>query len=458
MVEARSCDERRVMRKSLRRFEQSAIGEEPVHQFPHTHNCGTGRIHQHGTLDYEGRVCGAGEDARPRTGTQRYRSDIGARHAARREHAQHRGADLLQPGARSKCRALWSGQAAAAVQSGKVHRDHGGLGLARDFARAQERGRVADAAVPRREEQGDVARPLRRRSSANRRDGEDTKPLAGSWVAPDVESLAQPPLPTVRIAVSRHSAVSWSGPRGGEAGISHRAVSLRLTPVEAEERVEQTIRGGHRRTLTDRRGRGADKFHRGICALALPSLGGKSQMTPQADGARREGLSRSGRPYVIRLSTPADCADFAQLLNDVAAERDWLIAGPGDGSVLAETVGLAAILGTGGVSLTLEVAGVVAGRVLVQPGRPPYEQHAGELAIVIGAGYRDDGMGTALVEAAVEWGRQSGLARLALRVFTTNTRAIAVYTTVGFAEEGVLRRFIRMPDGYRDLMVMALLT
>ena len=180
-------------------------------------------------------------------------------------------------------------------------------------------------------------------------------------------------------------------------------------------------------------------------------------MTQGSTVATRHGVSRSGRPYVIRCSTPSDCAAFVELLNDVAAERSWLIANPGNTSMLEETVALASILGTGGMSLTLDVDGVVVGRVVVQTGRPPLEDHVGDLAIIVAAPYRDDGMGRALVDAAVGWSRASGLARLALKVFPSNARAIAVYRAAGFSDEGVTRRAIRMPEGYRDLLVMSVL-
>jgi RimJ/RimL family protein N-acetyltransferase len=160
---------------------------------------------------------------------------------------------------------------------------------------------------------------------------------------------------------------------------------------------------------------------------------------------------------VIRTSTPGDCPALARLLNAVAAEGDVVIAQPGDGNSVGETVALAALLGSGGISLTLEVEDTVAGRVMVQRGALAHERHTGELAIAVGAAFRGEGMGRALVGAAVKWARAAGIERLALRVFPSNARAIRVYRGAGFVEEGVLRRAVSMPDGHRDLLVMSLL-
>ena len=71
-------------------------------------------------------------------------------------------------------------------------------------------------------------------------------------------------------------------------------------------------------------------------------------------------------------------------------------------------------------------------------------------------GWRDVGLGTALVAATQDWIRDRGLTRLALSVFPDNARAIALYTRAGFVREGLRRRQFRQPDGtYRDELLMA---
>jgi RimJ/RimL family protein N-acetyltransferase len=61
-----------------------------------------------------------------------------------------------------------------------------------------------------------------------------------------------------------------------------------------------------------------------------------------------------------------------------------------------------------------------------------------------------------LMEMAIAWGRAVGLAKLSLQVFPDNARAIALYRSLGFADEGLARGEVRMPSGDRDLLLMAL--
>ena len=82
--------------------------------------------------------------------------------------------------------------------------------------------------------------------------------------------------------------------------------------------------------------------------------------------------------------------------------------------------------------------------------------HVGEIAILVGNAYRGAGLGRVLMEMAIEWGRAMGLAKLTLRVFPDNTRAIWLYRSLRFRDEGLVTGEVRMPSGDRDMLLMGL--
>lgn len=181
-------------------------------------------------------------------------------------------------------------------------------------------------------------------------------------------------------------------------------------------------------------------------------------MTAQRPLLRREGVSRTGRAWLIRPTRPdEDAAELVAIRDEVAAEGELMAAIPGERSVLEESLALANLAAGGGLSVTLEVEGRVAGQLMVERRRGPYEQHRGELSISIRAGCRGEGLGRALMDTAVDWARAVGLRKLTLGVFPGNAGAIALYRSVGFVEEGVLRAHLHLPAGDRDLVVMGLL-
>src|SRR5439155_279731 len=71
---------------------------------------------------------------------------------------------------------------------------------------------------------------------------------------------------------------------------------------------------------------------------------------------------------------------------------------------------------------------------------------------------RGQGIGSALMAAAIEWARTAGAHKLSLQVWPHNEAARALYRKFGFEEEGLLRRQYRRRNGELwDAIVMGLL-
>ena len=82
----------------------------------------------------------------------------------------------------------------------------------------------------------------------------------------------------------------------------------------------------------------------------------------------------------------------------------------------------------------------------------------GEIGMMVAADRRGQGVGTALVAAAIDWARARGLHKLTLSVFPQNDAAIALYRKFGFVEEGRRAQHIRRASGELwDLIEMGLL-
>ncbi|HOO32161.1 MAG TPA: GNAT family N-acetyltransferase [Thermotogota bacterium] len=82
--------------------------------------------------------------------------------------------------------------------------------------------------------------------------------------------------------------------------------------------------------------------------------------------------------------------------------------------------------------------------------------HDGEFGISVDRNYAGMGIGSALVEALIEWATEINMIRrLTLFVMNGNERAISLYQKYGFRIEGVRRRAVRFEDGrVQDLIMM----
>lgn len=82
----------------------------------------------------------------------------------------------------------------------------------------------------------------------------------------------------------------------------------------------------------------------------------------------------------------------------------------------------------------------------------------GEVGMMVAAGWRGRGVGTALLLASVAWARERGLHKLSLGVFPSNEPALALYRRFGFVQEGRRVKHIRRANGdLWDLVEMGLL-
>ena len=75
----------------------------------------------------------------------------------------------------------------------------------------------------------------------------------------------------------------------------------------------------------------------------------------------------------------------------------------------------------------------------------------------VAAGWRGRGVGTALMQACIDWAREAGVHKLCLEVFPWNEAAVALYRKFGFVEEGRLQKHYRRQSGELwDVLVMGL--
>jgi RimJ/RimL family protein N-acetyltransferase len=92
------------------------------------------------------------------------------------------------------------------------------------------------------------------------------------------------------------------------------------------------------------------------------------------------------------------------------------------------------------LSEELWLAGDVEGKLVAgadfRRGCRPKSAHVASLGISVRKEFRGLGLGKAMMEVGLEWAREHGIQKVRLGVFATNERAISLYRTLGFKEEG----------------------
>lgn len=113
----------------------------------------------------------------------------------------------------------------------------------------------------------------------------------------------------------------------------------------------------------------------------------------------------------------------------------------------------------GDLFLVAEIAGERVGELNLRRGTRLAFKHAAVLGMSVAPAWRNQRVGSALMQRALEWARTTGgLRRIELYVYASNAPAIRLYERHGFVVEGRRRAAIRVGDRLVDDLLMAYLT
>ncbi|MGF1465270.1 MAG: GNAT family N-acetyltransferase [Sandaracinaceae bacterium] len=177
---------------------------------------------------------------------------------------------------------------------------------------------------------------------------------------------------------------------------------------------------------------------------------------------RRVLTLRDGREAVLRDAEPADAEGLVRLDQALAEDGRGMVLtvdqvrSPVEQRAEVERIRREATLGSATRLAVAAIGDRIVGSATLRQLRPTLCRHVGVVSLGVHPRFQRAGVGRALMRALIAHARQAGLERLELYVRSDNRRARALYASLGFAEEGVRRRFVRRADGsYADDLIMA---
>lgn len=161
--------------------------------------------------------------------------------------------------------------------------------------------------------------------------------------------------------------------------------------------------------------------------------------------------------FEIREAQPGDAAELVRLAQAVGSEPEgWLITNGDWRSASEERRYLRALRRHphAAVFVAESQAGIV-GRLSIARDPHPASGHVADLGLMVAKGYRRQGVGRALMEAAERWARATGVRKIELHVFPYNAAAVALYEELGYLQEGFRRRHYDRAGEFLDAILMA---
>lgn len=164
--------------------------------------------------------------------------------------------------------------------------------------------------------------------------------------------------------------------------------------------------------------------------------------------------------FTIRRADPGDAEQLTRLAESVSAEPEaWLISTDGEWrSAGDERRYLRALRRYPHAAVIVAERAAdhaLVGRLSVARDPHPASAHVADLGLMVAKDARRQGVGRALLDAAVEWAREAGVRKLELHVFPWNEPAIRLYERFGFEREGYRKGHYRRAGEDVDAVLMA---
>ncbi len=165
---------------------------------------------------------------------------------------------------------------------------------------------------------------------------------------------------------------------------------------------------------------------------------------------------RDMRQLTIRKAVVDDAPGMINVVSKVAAEGVYLGAERAPWSE-KQLRGIIADMQGYSIILVAEVDGNIVGDAWLRRGGLKKSSHTATLGMSLLPESRGLSIGRHLLQTGLEWAKSKGIEKVCLSVFSSNERAISLYKSYGFVEEGRLKAQYRLPKiGEVDEVMMGL--
>ena len=163
--------------------------------------------------------------------------------------------------------------------------------------------------------------------------------------------------------------------------------------------------------------------------------------------------------YRIRSAEQSDAEQLTRLAAAVSAEpQGWLISVAGEWRSAGDERRYLKALRRyphAAVFVAEREDGTIVGRLSIGRDPHPASTHVADVGLMVASDARRQGVGTAMLRAAIGWAREAGVRKIELHVFPWNEAAIKLYEAFGFEREGFRKGHYRRGNDYVDAILMA---
>lgn len=164
--------------------------------------------------------------------------------------------------------------------------------------------------------------------------------------------------------------------------------------------------------------------------------------------------AKDGRTIAIRHAKVSDAAALHENFCQVVYEAEWLPTLKPNSNRAEWAEWIQRTYGNREVLLIAHIEDEYVGHLSLQPEEWAASKHVARLGIIVRKSYRGLGVGSALMLAAEDAGRQQKYEKITLSTFQSNSIARNLYEKMGYRLVGIRERHFQMPKGFIDEILM----
>ena len=179
-----------------------------------------------------------------------------------------------------------------------------------------------------------------------------------------------------------------------------------------------------------------------------------------AEIQERTFLTKGDEKFIVRTALPKEAEKVASFTKTILSESPYLLTTAAEFNITTNEQKqflIEMVNAEGKIALVADYDGKIIGFLDFHNGHRQRIKHQGSFGMSVKEEFRNQGVGKALLTVLLEWGRNNLLIeKICLEVFANNNKAIALYKSFGFFEEGRKRKAIKVDDStYYDVILMA---
>jgi RimJ/RimL family protein N-acetyltransferase len=167
--------------------------------------------------------------------------------------------------------------------------------------------------------------------------------------------------------------------------------------------------------------------------------------------------AKNSDEITLRPAVPEDAGEIIKTVRSTSIERSYVLMEHYGKNAETEKKYIMDLDRSNNLLLVALARGDVVGSLAAlqaYKGHIPQTAHILTIGLHLIESYRGQGIGSQMLQYAIEWAKERGFKKIETSIFTANKRSLHLFSKAGFREEGTRQKRIRVGNDFIDEVLL----